>query len=362
MSNFTIYDNALTGMDNVSFYAYGLSYSGETIAIIDNSIPGQVTYSVSNNPSVDRFVVSYTSVVGGFIINDIVASYGGILTFEAHNVEEFVTADQVANNDLFSNIPLDGFNTFNGNSYNDVIAAGAGDDVVYGNGGNDSIFGGDGNDYLVGGAGTDVLYGGFGDDTFVFDNPYDQLADDGGIDTLIVEYNDASLPEGPNWIENLLFAGVGNFMGRGNALSNLIIAGEGRDNLNGMGGNDMLVGGTGNDTLSGGKGKDVFVFESVLGTSKTDRKVNFDTIKDFKVVDDTIWLDSAVFRKLTKTGTLSKSYFATGAAKEKNDYLVYDNKKGILYYDADGSGKGQAIEIAQLSKNLKMSNKDFYVI
>jgi Ca2+-binding RTX toxin-like protein len=362
MSNFTIYDQALTGMNNVNFYAFGLSYSGEIIEIIDNSIPGQVTYSVFNNPSVDQFSISYTTVNGGYIINDIVATYGEFLSFEAHNVGEFVTVDQVINNDLFSNIPLDGFNTFNGNSYDDVIDAGAGDDVVYGNGGNDIVFGGDGNDYLVGGAGTDVLYGGFGDDVFLLDSPYDQFADDGGIDTLVVSYNDASLPDGPNWIENLMFDGFGNFSGRGNALNNLISGGAGKDILQGMGGNDMLSGHAGNDILSGGRGKDIFVFDAVLGTSKTDRKVNFDMIKDFKVTDDTIWLDNAVFRKLSKAGTLSKSFFTIGSnAKDKNDYVVYDNKKGVLSYDADGSGKGKAVEVAQLSKNLKMTHKDFFI-
>jgi len=363
MSNFTIYDNALTGMDNVNFEAFGLSYSGESLVILDNSIPGQVTYSVFDNPSVDRFVVNYSTVSGGFIIDDIVATYGGIVSFEAHNVGAFVTAAQIADNDLFSGIPLDGFNTFNGNSYNDVINAGAGNDAVYGNGGNDSIFGGEGDDYLNGGAGVDVLYGGWGNDTFVFDNPSDQFSDDGGVDTLIVTYNNAALPDGPNWIENLLFAGEGNFTGRGNALGNMILGGAGRDVIYGNGGDDLLVGEGGNDVLTGGKGKDTFVFDAVLGTAKTDRKVNFDTIKDFKVTDDTIWLETPVFRKLTKSGTLSKAYFTIGAtAKDKNDYIVYDNKKGVLYYDADGSGRGQAIEFAQLSKNLKMTNKDFYVL
>ena len=46
----------------------------------------------------------------------------------------------------------------------------------------------------------------------------------------------------------------------------------------------------------------------------------------------------------------------------KNDYIVYDSKKGVLYYDADGSGKGGAVEITTLSKNLKMTNKDFFII
>jgi hypothetical protein len=34
----------------------------------------------------------------------------------------------------------------------------------------------------------------------------------------------------------------------------------------------------------------------------------------------------------------------------------------VLYYDADGAGKGKAVEIAILKKNLKMTNADFFVI
>jgi Ca2+-binding RTX toxin-like protein len=363
MSTFTIYDHAQFGMDNVNFYAFGLSFNGETLTIIDNSTPGQVTYEVTDNPAVDRFVIAYTDVEGGYIITDVVATREGGLVFEAHDVGQFITDEQIANNELFSNIPLDGQNIFTGNSFADVIDAGGGDDEVYGNGGNDTIFGGDGNDQLFGGAGVDVLSGGLGDDVFVLDSPNDQVSDDGGIDTLAVRYNTAALSDGPSQIEKLFFIGTGNFSGRGNSLNNTIISDVGKDKLSGMGGRDILDAGLGNDTLTGGTGRDVFVFNSKLGTAATDRKVNFDKITDFKVTDDIIWLDRAVFKKLGKDGILNKAYFTIGSqAKDKNDYIVYDSKKGVLYYDADGSGKGQAVEFAQLSKGLKMTYKDFDVL
>ena len=60
---------------------------------------------------------------------------------------------------------------------------------------------------------------------------------------------------------------------------------------------------------------------------------------------------------------LNRSYFALETAKDKNDYIVYSKTKGVLYYDADGSGtKSKAVEIATLSKNLKMTYHDFFVI
>lgn len=150
----------------------------------------------------------------------------------------------------------------------------------------------------------------------------------------------------------------------GSAANDKFIGGAGRDTLSGAAGDDTLSGALGNDTLKGEAGKDIFVFSTRANT-----KTNKDKLVDFSVKDDAIWLDNAAFIKLGKQGTedkpiqLSKSFFTIGSkAKDKNDYIVYDSKKGVLYYDADGSGKGGAVEITTLSKNLKMTNKDFFII
>jgi hypothetical protein len=138
----------------------------------------------------------------------------------------------------------------------------------------------------------------------------------------------------------------------------------GNDVLIGFEGKDKLYGGGGKDTLRGDLGKDIFVFDS-----KASKSTNLDKIVDFSVKDDAIWLDNKVFAKLGKTGSekkpaqLKKDFFTIGSkAKDKNDYLVYDKAKGVLFYDADGSGKGKAVEIASLSKKLPMTYKDFFVI
>ena len=155
----------------------------------------------------------------------------------------------------------------------------------------------------------------------------------------------------------------------GTATDDVLKGGAGKDVFKGGLGNDMLSGGLGNDTLTGGIGKDVFIFDTKLGTSTTDRKVNFDKITDFSVKDDSIHLDNAIFKKLGTKGTadkpaqLSKAFFTIGTkAKDKNDYIVYNDKTGVLSYDADGSGKGKAVEFAQLSKKLALTNKDFFVV
>lgn len=155
---------------------------------------------------------------------------------------------------------------------------------------------------------------------------------------------------------------------RGNSHSNVIKGGQYKDTFDGAEGNDILWGGYGNDALTGGSGKDVFVFNTVLGSAKTNKSKNLDKISDFKVADDTIWLDNAVFKKLGKgsegsPGKLKKAFFTIGEeAKDRNDYLIYNKKNGKLYYDADGSGSKAAIEFASLKKGLSMTEKDFFVI
>jgi len=138
----------------------------------------------------------------------------------------------------------------------------------------------------------------------------------------------------------------------------------GKNALKGSLGNDKLYGDYGNDTLTGGYGSDVFVFNSKLGTYKTDRIVNFDTITDFSTVNDHIYLENAIFKSLKRTGTLSKSFFKVGTqAADKDDFILYNKATGYLSYDADGSGsKYKPIEFAKLSKNLKMAYDDFKVI
>ncbi|WP_134495019.1 cadherin domain-containing protein [Microvirga pakistanensis] len=154
---------------------------------------------------------------------------------------------------------------------------------------------------------------------------------------------------------------LGNVNGEtvsGTAASEAFFGGAGLDVLNGGSGNDTLGGGLGNDVLTGGTGRDAFVFNTALNKS-----TNVDTISSFSTRDDTIRLENAVFKKLTKTGTLNKDFFATGTkAKDKNDYIVYNNRTGALYYDADGSGKGAAVKFAQLPTKLGLTNADFFVI
>ncbi|WP_114943255.1 calcium-binding protein [Microvirga calopogonii] len=273
----------------------------------------------------------------------------------------------------------DGNDKLDGGAGDDVITGGFGADTIDGGDGNDNLVGGDGNDSIVGGngddvmnggAGADVMKGGAGNDTYYIDDVNDQIEDTSGVDTvyLAVNYDIGRLDAienitGVGAIDITLTGNDGNNTFTGNDGANILYGGNGNDNLNGGAGNDRIHGGDGSDILTGGSGRDIFVFDTKPNKSK-----NVDVITDFNVADDSIYLENKYF-KVTPSGTLTKpkgmasKHFYKGAkAHDKDDRIIYDSKKGVLYYDADGTGGAAQIKIATLSKNLKMTHKDFFVI
>ncbi|HGG64087.1 MAG TPA: type I secretion protein [Rhodobacteraceae bacterium] len=92
----------------------------------------------------------------------------------------------------------DGDDTLGGGSGNDVlfgndgadtIKGGGGDDVIYGGTGNDDINGGTGNDTAYGGAGDDIVSGGKGDDIIYGDGPVTGGVDGGGVDPVMLSFD-----------------------------------------------------------------------------------------------------------------------------------------------------------------------------
>ena len=50
-------------------------------------------------------------------------------------------------------------------------------------------------------------------------------------------------------------------------------------------------------------------------------------------------------------------------AKDREDRIIYDSKKGALYYDADGTrSKYKQVEFATIKKGLALTNFDFFVV
>lgn len=245
-----------------------------------------------------------------------------------------------------------GADTITGFATNDTINGLGGNDTLNGSGGNDTVYGGDGDDSLNGGTGTDLLLGESGNDTYTVDNVGDNVTEsvNAGTDKI---YSSVTYTISAN-VENLTLTGTLAINGTGNDLNNTITGNSAVNQLNGGAGDDTLDGKLGNDTLTGGTGIDSFN----LTTSG-----NIDTITDFIVVDDTIRLENSVFTKLTATGTLAASRFKIGTqAMDADDYIIYNNATGALYYDSNGNGAGATVQIATIGVGLSLTNADFVVI
>ena len=142
-----------------------------------------------------------------------------------------------------------------GTGGDDTLDGGDGSDSLMGGGGTDLLGGGGGADLLDGGEGADVMAGGDGDDVYHVDDAGDVVieAADEGTDTVVATLAAYTLPAN---VENLVYAGAGNFTGAGNALDNLIAGGEGDDMLDGGDGDDSFLSSAGTDTIDGGDGFD----------------------------------------------------------------------------------------------------------
>lgn len=186
----------------------------------------------------------------------------------------------------------------------------------------------------------------------------DTITARGAIKSVVVDLRAATLADGdPN---------AGGFLSMHmNVAGGFTIAkGAVIENAIGGSGSDYLIGNSTVNKLTGGAGKDFFVFATT-----PNKRTNKDTITDFKVKDDTIWLENSIFRKLGRKGTdenpakLKAAFFKIGdKATDKNDYIVYNKKTGVLSYDADGSGKGRAVDFAVIKKNLPLTHNDFAII
>lgn len=257
----------------------------------------------------------------------------------------------LGDDDLFGDIGDDhltgggGMDSLDGGSGNDTLSGGSGSDSLSGSGGNDSLLAGAGNDSLSGGAGIDNLSGSDGNDSLLAGTGTDSLVGGGGNDKL-AGGGGSDLLAGGSGLDRLTG-------GDGNDRMN---AGAGADTLSGGLGNDILSGSAGADVLSGGDGEDVFRLDS-------DDAADADELSDFSVADDTIQLDTSVFTAFgTATGALDAGNFvanADGAAVDADDFIIYETDTGTVFYDADGSGAGAAIEIAVIGTGEDLGAADF---
>lgn len=256
----------------------------------------------------------------------------------------------------FENITgsLNGSDRLEGDAVANTLKGLGGNDSLFGMDGADSLEGGAGNDRMEGGTGADTMLGGAGNDTYVIDVGTDRVhettsavstVDAGGTDKVFSTVGHTL----GNFVENLTLTGAANINGSGNGLRNVLVGNGGNNTLNGL---------LGNDTMTGGAGVDRFVFNSALSAT------NIDRITDFAAGTDEIRLENAVFAGLAG-GTLADTRFvanASGAATNTNHRVIYETDTGKLFFDADGSGAGAAIQFAVLQPGLALTNSDFFVI
>jgi beta-glucanase (GH16 family) len=121
------------------------------------------------------------------------------------------------------------------------------------------------------------------------------------------------------------------------------------------GGDDKIWGGGGSDVIFTGSGRDAITFDTKIGVSK-------DVIVDFDPASDLFRLNDKIFSKLSEGNLVSSQFRAGTKALDANDYVVYDQGTGKLFYDADGSGSGAAIHFATLENKAKLTAADFLVI
>jgi Ca2+-binding RTX toxin-like protein len=217
-----------------------------------------------------------------------------------------------------------------------------------GNGQNNVLTGNIGNNVLNGLLGADTMAGGRGDDTYIVDNAADVVdeVDGQGTDRALTS---VSRTFAATSVETIQLIGTAA-NASGNAGANTIIGNSGDNVLNGLGGNDVLIGGLGRDT---------FVFNTPLGAG------NVDTLANFNPVDDTIWLEDAVFARLSPLGTLLPSAFtanAAGIALDLSDSIIYETGTGRLFYDNNGSAAGGSVQFATVAANLPITSSDFFVV
>ncbi len=297
------------------------------------------------------FVSSYDTIV-----EDVNAGIDSVYAYSSwtlgENVENLTLLSFSGNN------PIDG----TGNELDNTITGNDSNNYLFGGEGNDWLIGLDGDDTLEGSAGADTLEGGSGNDVYIVGSDDVIVESDGltgGIDT-VESFVSWKLDDS---LENLVLRGFA-LNGTGNELDNTITGNDSNNILSGKQGNDTLLGGGGEDRIVGGFGDDI-----LTGGNGADRFYRWrsgtgvDTITDFQVGEDRLCFSARGFGgDLAKGGVLGEEQFSLGiSATTESNRFIYDTDTGNLFFDVDGTGDSQQVQIATLSSGLAMTNADIFI-
>ena len=242
-----------------------------------------------------------------------------------------------------------------GHSYNSIedLRGGIYDDKLIGDDEGNRIDGNLGSDTIIGGAGRDTLSGGEqGKNDFDYVS-YEGMKSSGGVGYYVDlstgtalggGVSDANKPEKLSGFEGVI----------GSSFQDFLIGDKKANVLRGEDGSDRLVGGLGADTLRGDeeafgfRDSDIFEYRSAKegGDTILDYDIfdkvaisqqGFGLSKSFKFVDDLTFIKDAGAEAVSKKAT-----------------FLFDTDTSKLWFDADGTGKGKAVLLA----NVKYANPD----
>jgi len=260
-----------------------------------------------------------------------------------------------------------------------AVDMGAGIDLVVNSGriSGAVLLGSDNDVYETAGAGLaeGTISGGTGNDRFIIGLAQETYAGDGGSDYLdfrksgavtvaldrSVEGTGAAEGDSYSGIEHVFGSRNGDDMLIGSSVANRLFGIGGNDILNGLGGQDSLDGGQGIDTLTGGLGNDTFVFAKPGQAG--------DVITDFSSTgagnNDRLAISADGFGGGLALGTLAGAYFRArpdNEAQDGNDRVIFNTASRTVWFDADGSGAGEAVLVATLQVTADFTAADVFVI
>ena len=192
-----------------------------------------------------------------------------------------------------------------------------------------------------------------------------------GLDVSATAFFD--LVQAKNWRGLAAFVQQGDDRVLGTANNDTLLGGDGNDSFVSGWGRDLINGGAGNDTIealgghdvmTGGRGADEFHF--VMEPEVNDG--NWVKIRDFRHGSDRIAVSDTAFSNVGFGGftgaVMDATHFHVGRdATTADQSIVYNRAKGLLFYDADGSGNlADKVLFAKLGAGTELTFHDFWVV
>jgi Ca2+-binding RTX toxin-like protein len=226
-------------------------------------------------------------------------------------------------------------------------------EAVFGGSKADKLTGDANGNFFAGNGGKDTIDGGTGADSVSYGEKTKAIEVTLNGSSSAVKVKVGGVVEDTLYSIERVYSGSGSDRLTGDSRNNVLSGGAGADTIVGGDGDDHLFGGRGKDVLTGGDFRDHFYFDDMPTNSSADR------ITDFSGMD-TIVLSYSWFHH---TGQVNGGQLITGkAARDRSDFLIYDQSTGKLYYDHDANGPDQQILLVTLTDRPPLGIHDFYVL